>query len=91
MSIKKYRAELPGWWNVSSGIWDDVVFQIGSWGEGEPSISYNYGLYDPRTHELVPKESYKKELIEKKKVDAERLQKQIEELNKEIKELENNK
>jgi hypothetical protein len=31
-----------------------------------PTVASRYTLYDPKTHDLVPKESYKKELISKK-------------------------
>ena len=56
-----------------------------------PFETTNYTFHgqfvDTDRYEIRPKESYKKELIEKKKGEAERLQKQIDELNKEIKEL----
>ena len=47
----------------------------------------HYKFYDPSKYDLVPKESYKKELAEAKKKEIESLEKEKETLDKRIKEL----
>jgi hypothetical protein len=76
MNIRKYRAELPTRYPRDFfELIDDLAFS---------SVSYGYGLYNPKTHDIVPKESYKKELVEEKKKERENLLKRAEELQKEI-------
>ena len=72
---------------VPFGCADDFAW-VDEWFEPwRTSWTFRGQFVDTDRYEIRPKESYKKELIEKKRGEAERLQKQIEELNKEIKEL----
>lgn len=70
-------------------IWDDMA----KLHNGCSDITYVWGdsnyfkFYDPTKYDLVPKESYKKELAEAKKKEIESLEKERENLDKRIKEL----
>ena len=75
-------------WKVD--IWDDLARSY----DGYSNITYvwqgnSWRFYNPDKFDLVPKESYKKELAEAKKKEIENLEKEKENLDKRIKELKN--
>lgn len=69
-------------------ILDDIAWVDDIW--TKPSVTWpvkKYIVYDPDKYDLIPKESYKKELAEAKKKEIESLEKERENLDKRIKEL----
>jgi len=54
-----------------------------------PEREKKYSLYNPETHELVPRESYKKELIEAKQKELEANEENRKRLEEELNKLKN--
>lgn len=70
-------------------IFDDIGWVDDIWAKPVSTwTTRTYRMYDPEKYDLVPKESYKKELAEAKKKEIESLKKEKENLDKRIKELE---
>ena len=78
MGILKYRSDWPSWFDDAGWPWSE-----------RPSINWTYrGTWvDTEKFDIIPKPGLKKELIEQKQKEIDKLDEQRKRLEQEIKEL----